>query len=153
MLVAGGVAGDAVGVHASFVGEGARADERLSGAKIHVSRFINVSRHLGQPGQASGPQHFVPVFQGQIGDDANQIDVAAALADAVDRSLHLGSALGHGRQGVGHGHVAIIVTMDAEGGFQDASDLSHGCCNLVRQRSPVRVAQNDDRCARLLGCT
>ena len=43
VLVAGGVAGDTVGVHASLVRESARADERLSGAKIHVGRFINVS--------------------------------------------------------------------------------------------------------------
>ena len=115
MLVAGGVAGDAVGVHAAFVGEGALADERLAGAKVHVGHLVDEARQLGQATQAAGQQHFVAAFQSEVGDDADEIDVAAALADAVDGPLHLGRPLGDGGEGVGDRHVAIVVAMDADG--------------------------------------
>ena len=50
----------------------------------------------------------------QVGDDRAQVGVAAALAVAVDRALHLDRALAHRRQRVGHGAFAVVVGVDAE---------------------------------------
>src|SRR5205085_6330645 len=83
--------------------------------------------------------------QGQIADHADQIDIAAALTDAVDRPLHLAGALSHGCKSVGHRHVAIIVTMDADSDLQLASDLCHRGGDLIRKCSTIGVAQDDDR--------
>ena len=48
VLVACGDARDGMDVHPAFVGERAGADERLVGAKVHVGRFVDEPRQLGQ---------------------------------------------------------------------------------------------------------
>ena len=63
----------------------------------------------------SGREHFVALLlEGQIGDDGDQIGVAAALAEAVDRALHLHGPGVDGGQRIGHGQLAVVVAMDAD---------------------------------------
>ena len=57
--------------------------------KFMLADLVDVARHLRQPGQAAGLQHVVAALERQVGDDADQVGVAAAFADAVDRALHL----------------------------------------------------------------
>jgi hypothetical protein len=50
----------------------------------------------------------------QVGDDRNQVAVAAALAKAVDGALHLRSAILHRNERVRHTHFAVVVRVDAD---------------------------------------
>ena len=100
VLVAAGVLADAVDVHPPLVGERAGADERLAGPEVHVRRLVDVTRDLRQVRELLGRKDVVAlVLQGEVGDHAAEVDVAAALADAVDRPLHLGRALLRRRPG------------------------------------------------------
>src|SRR5262249_50845967 len=145
-----GVAGDGVRVHPSLVGEGAGADERLVGAEVHVGDLVDVARHFRQVPQAAGPQHLETSLQRQVGDHAHQIDVAAALADAVHRALHLRRPFGDGGQGVGDGDVTVVVTVDADLDPQRPPDLLDALGDLLGQRAAVGVAQDDDAGPRVL---
>ena len=51
----------------------------------------------------AGLTQFEAHLELQIGDDRDQVGVAAALAEAVDRALHLRAPARHGGQRVGHG--------------------------------------------------
>ena len=116
VFVAVGDPGDGVNVHAAFVGEGALADERLVGAVVHVRQIVDIARQLGEPLRAAGGRALrSPFFDGQIGADGNQIGVAAAFADAVDRALHLHRAGIDGGQRIGDGQIAIVVAVNADG--------------------------------------
>ena len=69
MLVAGRDLADAVDVHAPLVGEGARADERLARAEVHVGRLVDVARDLGQVRELPRREHLVAlVLERQVGD-------------------------------------------------------------------------------------
>ncbi len=138
-------------MHAALVGEGAGADERLAGTEVHVGRLVHVARHLGQPAQAAGLEHVVAALESEVGDHAHEVHVAAALADAVHCPLHLGCPLRHGGQGVGHRHVAVVVTVDAQLGPDGLAGLLDGRGDVVGQGAAVRVAQDQDRRAGLLG--
>ena len=54
-----------------------------------LADLVDIARHFRQPRQTAGQQDFVAAFQREVGDDADEVGVAAAFADAVDRSLHL----------------------------------------------------------------
>ncbi len=137
-------------VHAALVGEGAGADERLIGAEIHVGRLPHVARHLRQLRQTARQQDIVAAFEGEVGYDADQIDVAAAFAHAVDGALHLRRATRHGRQRVGHGHVAIVVAVNAQLDTELAAHGLHRGGDVVGQGAAVGVAQDHDRGAGVL---
>ena len=114
VLVALRDAVDGVDVHPAFVGEGARPDERLARAEVHVGDLVDVARQLGQMGHAAGHQHVVPFLEHEVGNHADQVDVAAPLADAVDGPLHLDGAVPHGDQRIGRRHVAVVMAVDAD---------------------------------------
>ena len=149
VLVAGRDLGDGVGVHAALVGEGAGADERLAGAEVHVGHLVDVARHLRQPLQAAGLQHLVAALQGQVGDDADEVDVAAALADAVDRPLHLRRALATA--------ASVLATATSQSLWQWMPISTPAALRALRrprsaislgQRAAVGVAQDDARSPR-----
>ncbi len=144
MLVAARVLADAVDVHPALVGEGARADERLAGAEVHVGGLIYVARDLGETGERlAGEDLVIGIFEGEVRHRATEVDVAATLADAVDRALNLGRAAADGGQGVGDGEVAVVVGVDAD---RDGDGFAHrldGRGDLVGQGAAVRVAEHD----------
>jgi hypothetical protein len=90
-------------------------------------------------------------FQDQVGDDADQVRVAAAFADAVDGALDLRGPLGHGGQGIGHGHVAIVVAVNSYLDAQGLASLTRASGDLLRQRAAIGIAQDDYRGSCLLG--
>ncbi len=144
VLVAAGVLADAVDVHPPLVGEGAGADEGLAGPEVHVGRLVDEPRHLGQPGEAAGLEEVVPfVLEGQVGDDAAQVDVPAALADPVDGPLDLGRPLADRGQGVGHGELAVVVGVDADRDGEGADDLGDGRGDPFGQGPAVGVAEDE----------
>ena len=53
-------------------------------------------------------------LQLEVGDDADQVGVAAALAVAVDRALHLRAPASTAASDVGHRQVGVVVGVDAE---------------------------------------
>ena len=93
VLVAGRVSSDGADMHPPLVREGAFAHERLMGWKVHVHHLVDVARQLGQVPHAVGQQQVVTVLlDRQVGKDADQVGIAAALSETVDRALHLGGA-------------------------------------------------------------
>ena len=92
MLVSPCDALDGVNVHAALVGKGGRADKGLAGHEVHVGKLIDVAAQLGEPAGGVGQQAVVVGLEQQVGGDGDQIDVATALADAVDRALNVADA-------------------------------------------------------------
>ncbi len=90
-------------------------------------------------------------LQAEIGDDADQVGIAAALADAVDRPLDLRRATSHCGECVGDGDVAIVVAVDAQLGAESAAHSLDALGDLLGQRAAVGVAEDDDRGAGILG--
>ena len=101
-------------VHAALVGERAVADVGLIVAQRQVGQLGDEARHRGQARQLLRPDGGVAQLQLQVGDDRAQIGVAAALAIAVHAALHVRGALLHGRERIGHGHIGIVMRMDAD---------------------------------------
>ena len=85
-----------------------------------------------------------PLLQLQVGDDAEQVGVAGALAVAVRGALHVGHAGVHGGEGVGHGAGGVVVAVDAEPGVGRRQHLGHDVRELGREHAAVGVAQRDD---------
>ena len=84
------------------------------------------------------------------GDERDQVGVAAALAEPVDRALYLARARAHGGERIGNRVVGVVVAVDAEALAGNA--LGRGgddALDLVRQRAAVGVAQHDPARARL----
>ncbi len=104
MFIAGGGPIDGMYVHASLVREGAGADKSLSVAVQHVGRLVDIPRKLGQVLEGVRGKHFVALFlKRQIGNHGDQVHVAAAFANSIDRSLDLDGSCIHRRQCVGDG--------------------------------------------------
>jgi hypothetical protein len=86
----------------------------------------------------------VPELDLQVGDDAREVRVAAALAVAVDGSLDERRALGHRGQRVRDPALGVVVRVDAErGAGQLRPHGAHRLGDLDRQRGAVGVAQRD----------
>ncbi len=90
-------------MHAALVRKRALADVGLVLLGRQVGELIDEVRELGQPAQVFGADRMAAELQLEPGDDRNQIGVAAALAEPVDRTLHLCRAVLDGRQRVGDG--------------------------------------------------
>ena len=141
-------------VHAALVGEGTRADERLAGAIAHVRRFVDEPRELGEVRPAVAAEHRVArKLQGQVRHHRDQIGIAAAFADAIDRALHLHRTGGDGGERVRHGEVAVVVAVDRQGtlaasSFERRSRFAEDTGDLVGQGAAVRVAADDPRGSR-----
>ncbi len=102
---------------------------------------------MGEAGQ--GAQLFisdavVAQLELESRDDRTEVGVAAALAVTIDGALYVDDASLHRRQRVGHGHLAVVMGMDTQGGARSLLhflDDSHQCSG---QRATVRIAQDDD---------
>ena len=144
VLVGGRIPGDAADVHAALVREGALADERLVRAEVHVQDLVDEPRQLREVLDPAGDQQLVALLlQRQVGDHGDQIDVAAALAKAVDRALDLHGPGVDGGQRIGHRQLAVIVAMDAHRHGDRLDHVPHGPGNVLRHRAAVGVAEHD----------
>ena len=82
-----GVRAHAGGVHAGLVRERVLADVRLRRVRRAVEQLVDEVRRLRQAGEAARAEHSHAHLQLQVGDDRDEVGVAGALADAVDRPL------------------------------------------------------------------
>ena len=84
-------------------------------------------------------------------DDRDQIGVAAALAEAIERALDLARAGAHGRQRVRHRLFGVIVRMDADMvAGHVLHHLADDLLDLMRQRAAIGVAQHHPARARFV---
>ena len=82
-------------------------------------------------------------FERQRRDQRDEIGVAAALAEAVQRALHLPRAGADGGERIGDRIAGVVVGVDAETvAGDDARDFADDALDLVRQRSAVGVAEH-----------
>jgi hypothetical protein len=144
VLVAGRVAQHRGDVDAALVRERAGPD---------VGRVV-VGRQVGDVGDQPGERR----QRGEIDrggdtqlerearDHGGQVGVAAALAVAVDRALHVGGASPHGGQRVGSGAAAVVVGVDADPRPHRPEVIAggpHRGVDLPWQRAAGGVAQDD----------
>ena len=102
-------------------------------------------------GHAAGNQRVVPFLENEVGDHADQVDVSAPLADAVDGPLHLHRAVPHGDQRIGRRHVAVVMAVDSDRDGKRLAGRVDSGGDPLRQAAAVGVAQNDDLGPAFLG--
>jgi len=126
-------------VNPAFVRERAAADVGLVVAQRQVANLVDVAADFRQAGQATSAVETIEAeLELQIGDDGEQIDVAAAFSETVDRALDVARAGFDRDKRVGHGNAAVVVRMDADA---QAGKLLHdhadNVADLVGQRAAV----------------
>ena len=138
-------------VHAALVRERGAPDVGRVRARADVGDLADRARQLGQLGQVllgnAAPLH----LQLQRGDDRDQVGVAAALAPAVDRPLHLRAAGLDAGQRVGDREIAVVVRVDAELGRDRLLHRRDDLADRAGQAAAVGVAQADPVGARVGG--
>ena len=145
VLVARRVLRHRVRVHPALVRERALSHERLVVAEVHVREFVGVPRHFCEAAKAVRRQQFVTVLQREVCGGRNEVGVAAPLAEAVERALHLRGPRPHPRERVRHREFAVVMAMNPHLHLQRfAHDRNH-FGDVLRHRPAVRVAQNDAR--------
>ena len=117
----------------------------LVGVGSDVEDLVDEVGGLGEPRELLVARAPVAHLQLQVGDDRDQVGVAGALAEAVDRALHLARADLDGRERVGDGALGVVVAVDAERERQAARRARprRRRADLRRQRAAVGVAQHD----------
>ena len=137
--------GDRRGMQARLMGERVGAD--IGGMTVGnaVQALVQRPRDRRETGKAVVVDAgLVAHLQGQRRDQAHQVGIAAALAQAVQRALDLACAGLHGGQRVGDRVLGVVVGMDAEAlGRHDRRHPLDDPCDLVRQAAAIGVAQHD----------
>ena len=138
--------GDGADVQAGLVGERRRTDVgRLRvGGRLRTSAtwwLTAVSRSMRPSGRHGAELEL------QVGDDSGEVAVAGALAQAVQRALHVAGAGAHRGHRVGHRTARVVVAVDADDHVvaDVAVNVGHDRLDLVRQRATIGVAQHDVR--------
>lgn len=91
-------------------------------------------------------EHLVMFFECEVGRHAHKIDIAAPLANAVDRPLNLNRAAIDSNQRIGNGQFTIIVAVDAQGSGKFFAHGIHSRCDLFGHRPPL-VSHRQSRAA------
>ena len=131
-------------VHAALVRERVGAHVGLVGIRRHVAQLVDQVRGLGQVLQPLRRHAVVAQLELQVGQDRDQVGVAAALAVAVHRALHhAGAALdGHERCWPPRTPASSWVWMPTwTRSPSSATTASTASANAVGQRGAVGVAQ------------
>ena len=84
-------------------------------------------------------------LQLQVGDHRGEVAVAGALAEPVERALHVAGAGVHRGHRVGDRAAGVVVAVDADDHVvaDVAMHVGDDRLDLVRQRAAVGVAQHD----------
>ena len=131
VLVAVDVFEDGVDVRAALMCEGALADKWLVRVGAQVGQFVDEVAEVGQVGKLLRRHEVVAHFELHVGDDANQVGVAAALAVAVDGALYVGTTVSDRLQRVCNASVAVVVGVDAEGDASGARQYLIDCVHYL----------------------
>ena len=85
-------------------------------------------------------------------DDGDEIGIAAALTQPVERALNLPRAGAQGRERVRHRLLGVVVSMDADMVAGNVfAHVADDFLHLVRQRPAVGVAEHDPARAFVVG--
>ncbi len=143
VLIAPGRLRDRGDVDPALVGERAAADVWLVRIGIQVRDCGHEMRCLGETAQLLRRQEMVAQLELQVGDERHQVHVAAALAVAVDRSLHVDAPGAHRGKRVRHGESGVVVRVDPEGRGDVRAHLADPLLDDLGQFAAVGVAQHD----------
>ena len=144
VLIEVGIDPDGAGVQPGLVSEGTRPDVGLAGVRRNVRDLADGVGDTGRLVEASGAQDLLGPLQLEVGDDADEVGVAGALAVAVDRPLDVHGARVDRREGVRHRTAGVVVTVDAERGGGRGADVVDDLGDPVRKVAAVRVAHRDE---------
>src|SRR6266403_2048589 len=136
-------------VQPALVREGALPDEGLALVGLQVGELVDQVGDLRELLQLRGRHAVIPVLQLQHRDHRHQCRVPAALAEAVDRALHLHAAVRDALDRVRDRQLAVVVAVDAERGRDRGPGRVHAGPDLGRQGAAARVAQADEGRARV----
>ena len=138
MLVGARVLGEGGGVNAGLGGEGRGADIGRVPVRRAVEQFVEGARDVGDLPQRLRRDAGLETLgefglQSQRRDEGHEIGVAAALAEAVQRALHLPRAGADGGERIGDRVAGVVVGVDAETfAGNDARDLADDALDLMR---------------------
>src|SRR6266446_2403846 len=136
-------------VQPALVREGALPDEGLALVGLQVGELADQMGDLRELLQLRGRHAVIPVLQLQHGDHRHQVRVPTALAEAVDRALHLHAAVRDALDRVRDRQLAVVVAVDAERGRDRGPGRVHAGPDRGRQGAAARVAQADEGRARV----
>ena len=139
VLVGRRVLGDGGGMNAGLGGEGAFADIGRVAVGRAVEPLVERVRDMRRASASCASDTPISkrsrVFRLQLQrrDDGNQIGVAAALAQAVERALDLARAGAHRGEGIGHRLLGVVVGVD--GDVVAGDRLAHRADDRLRPRA------------------
>src|SRR5437870_33301 len=102
-------------VQASLVREGALPDEGLALVGLQVGELVDQMGDLRELLQLRGRHAVIPVLQLQHRDHRHQVRVPAALAEAVDRALHLHAAVRDALEVLREADAQILAHLEVPG--------------------------------------
>src|SRR5581483_10219247 len=130
-------------VHAALVRERAVAHVRLMLVGAQIRQLVEEMRRVAQLLELLVLDAVLAHLELEIGNDRAEIQVAATLADAVDRPLHLARAHLDRRERIGDRELAVVVAVDAERRRDHSRERRDSRANLARQPAAVGVAEHD----------
>ena len=128
-------------MHAALVGEGARADVGLIVADGQIGQLGDVPRGRGQMRQALFADGGVPHLQLEVGDDRDQVGVAAALAVAVGAALDMRESLVDRGQRIGHRQFGIVMRVDPQNAVEVLAHVGADFREPAGEHPAVGIAQ------------
>ncbi len=136
---------DGGNVQPGLVREGSRPHIGLLRVRREVRELRGEMRDLGQAGELRVRHDVHAELQLEVGDDGDDVRVAAALAPAVEASLHLPRAGLHGKERVGDGQLGVVVAVDANRARHRLDGGGHTPHDGVRQGAAAAGAQGGER--------
>ena len=137
------------GVDAGLGGEGRAADIRALVMRRAVEKLIEGPRQAGQtdklvPVDRDLEARRIGFLQTERRNDGDEVGIAAALADAIERALDLARARFDRGEGICDRLAGVVMRVDAERGTGDAG-CDHGrddVADLRRLRAAIGVAEH-----------
>src|SRR6202008_605458 len=149
MFVSQWIALDRRDMHTSLVRKSTRADKRRRRSQLKVRDLTHESRRFAQLPQTFRSNRVTTQLQFEVRNDGTQVRIAATLAIAIDRSLHMTRTGTNRGKRVCNCELAIVVTVNAYRNAQLAFDFACNAFHVMRQTATVRIAEHDSPCARI----